>query len=148
MDEHSSDEEPHRSDDFEPKQSASPNGGTARPPNFQPIPTSTRRQQQSLLVRHKIRYVHFFISSLLPTPRKRSGQRRELQGPSLGGIAATGSDMRPRGGREQRSTQHGAGRTSRYVVVVVRVVVVVVVVGVARSSCSPWHLLPGREGGI
>ena len=72
---------------------------------------------------------------------------RDRQGPSLGGIAATGSDMRPRGGREQRSTQHGAGRTSRYVVVVVRVVVVVVV-GVARSSCSPWHLLPGREGGI
>ena len=95
-----------------------------------------------------MRYVHFFISSLLPTPRKRSGQRRELQGSSLGGMAATGSDMRPRGGQEQRSTQHGAGRTSRYVVVVVRVVVVVVVVGVARSSCSPWHLLPGREGGI
>ena len=62
----------------------------------------------------------------------------------MGGIAATGSDMRPRGGREQRSTQHWAGRTSRYVVVVV----VVVVVGVARSRCSPWHLLPGREGRI
>ena len=118
-------------------------------PNKVPPPTEARLDRQtssrsrrqhddnSSPYSYVTKYV-MYISSFLPSCRPlEQGQRRELQGPSLGGIAATGSDTRPRGGREQRSTQHWAGRTSRYVVVVV--------VGFARSRCSPWHLMPGRE---